>query len=865
MRWPRWQSARLRTKILIPTLALMLASLVVSIAAFLVGTARTQRQVLTSQAKDDLYQASAILDQRASSVVSSAQLLSADDRVLAAMEESDLENLQTLNQRAVVIRDRMGLDLIQIYDHDGHARANLLTSHLYLVSELIESTPNDGVSLLHVRDRLLLIGRATMPDGKGVVLVAYDLASELLRMARNNRMLSNLAISCPHTFLCDDPTIKDVSQALELDRHVVTLDTQLAGVDLLLVAIRPTADLRQITGAGLTIMVISMAGTSLVLALLLVVLTRRLMQPVSELALVAQSVAENGPQAGERLASMVPDQETDDEVGLLAQSFFRMVEQLADLYAGLEDRVALRTRQLAQAEERYRRLYEEDLSGVFIADRQGRITVCNPAYARIVGYDSPSKVIGEPLSLHLADPEGFHELASEIQSTGRVENREVQARTQDGSERSLLLSAIAFERDGQIAGIQGYILDLTETKHLEEQLNQAQKMEAIGRLAGGIAHDFNNLLTVIIGYCDLLLWTDEEEQDTAPEIRLIKKAGQRAASLTGQLLASSRKQILQPEVLDLNAVISDLSEMLERLLGEDVQMHTSLASDLEHIEADPSQIEQVLMNLAINAREAMPNGGSLAIRTENVSLGADSESEGLSADPGPHAVIEVSDTGIGMDEETLKRVFEPFFTTKESGTGLGLATVHGIVRQSGGDIRVSSELGKGTRFRVFLPVARASSPPERAAERPGVCYTADATLLLVEDEDMLRNVASTALRREGYTVVSAANGRQAPDMDANWYDIDLVISDVVMPEMGGIELASDLSRVRPDLPVLFMTGYADSAVLRDSVWCERAAFLQKPFSPHGLIQAVGAALSAADHQNEQQSEHAELDINAPKR
>ena len=370
----------------------------------------------------------------------------------------------------------------------------------------------------------------------------------------------------------------------------------------------------------------------------------------------------------------------------------------------------------------------------------------------------------------------------------------------------------------------------------EEQLRQSQKMEAIGRLAGGIAHDFNNLLSVVIGYSELVRQDLPLQSPLRAQVDQIHRAGERAAELTRQLLAFSRRQVLRPRRLELNAIVLGLESMLQRLLGEDVELEIRAAPNLSHVEADPSQLEQVIMNLVVNARDAMPIGGKLTIETANVNLDAAFVREHFGSEEGPHVMLAVSDTGIGMDAETLARIFEPFFTTKEpgKGTGLGLSTVFGIVRQSEGVVWVDSQPGRGSTFRIYLPVCeRASELPASVAPRADVRGT--ETILLVEDDSQVRALAATCLRDLGYSVIEASGpGEALARASEEKSPIHLLLTDVVMPEKGGRVLAEELLRHHPEMRVLFMSGYTDDAVLRHGVHESGMAFLQKPLTPASL-------------------------------
>ena len=404
-------------------------------------------------------------------------------------------------------------------------------------------------------------------------------------------------------------------------------------------------------------------------------------------------------------------------------------------------------------------------------------------------------------------------------------------------------AAVALENSRLYQETQRAYDELSET---QDQLTQARKMEAVGRLAGGIAHDFNNLLTVMTGRSQLLLRRLTPEDPVRSEIELIEKTANRAADLTRQLLAFSRKQILQPAVMNLNAAVATMSEMLRRMIGEDVLLVTALDPALGWVQADPSQIEQIVINLAVNARDAMPKGGRLTLETANVELEGAYARAHVGAHPGPHVMLAVSDTGVGMDADTRTRIFEPFFTTKGpgKGTGLGLATVYGIVKQSGGHICVYSELGQGTAFKIYLPrVDRAADPVEPGGLLAHVAQGRE-TILLVEDEGAVRELARDILEANGYAVLEARHGDEALAIcERHSEAIHLMLTDVVMPGMNGRELAERLARLRPQTKVLYMSGYTDNAIILDGVLNGRAVFLQKPFTPDALARKVREVLS----------------------
>jgi CheY-like chemotaxis protein len=371
-------------------------------------------------------------------------------------------------------------------------------------------------------------------------------------------------------------------------------------------------------------------------------------------------------------------------------------------------------------------------------------------------------------------------------------------------------------------------------------------MDAVGRLAGGVAHDFNNLLSVILSYAEILLGDLKPLEPMRDEVEQIRRAAGRAADLTRQLLTFSRQQVVEPKVVDLNEVLVNMDKMLQRIIGKDVEMLLLCGRSLGRVRADPGSIEQVIMNLAVNARDAMPTGGKLTMETANVMINEQSASEHLGTSPGPHVMLAVTDTGMGMDRATQARIFEPFFTTKDKGkgTGLGLSTVFGIVQQSGGSIWVYSEPGKGTSFKVYFPRVD-EAPDELRAQQPPRTLRGNETVLLVEDDEQVRAVAGGILRRHGYRVFDAKNGGEAMLFcEMHTDSIHLLISDVVMPHMSGPELARRLVVARPDMVVLCMSGYTDDSVFRHGVMDSDIAYLQKPITPESLTRKVREVLDA---------------------
>jgi signal transduction histidine kinase/ActR/RegA family two-component response regulator len=403
----------------------------------------------------------------------------------------------------------------------------------------------------------------------------------------------------------------------------------------------------------------------------------------------------------------------------------------------------------------------------------------------------------------------------------------------------------ALDSEGKVERFVGIAEDITERRRLEEQYLQAQKKEAVGRLAGGVAHDFNNLLTVINGSGDLALGTLPPDHPATGFLTEMVRAGERGAVLTRQLLAFSRQQLVTPRVLDLNAIVLDLEKLLGRIIGEDIVLSCHLQPGLGSVKADAGQVEQVLMNLAVNARDAMPRGGKLTIETRNVELDPSYAGTHAEARPGPHVLLAVSDTGSGMTAEVRARIFDPFFTTKEvgKGTGLGLATVHGIVKQSGGHVGVYTEPGRGTTFKVYLP--RVPEAPARGKSHAGqvVLPRGTETVLLAEDEDAVRSLLALVLRQGGYTVLEASDGQKALHIAAGHQGpIHLLVTDVVLPEVGGRELAERLQAGRPQMKVLYLSGYTRDAVVRHGILEDQVHFLSKPFSPAVLAQKVREVL-----------------------
>lgn len=498
---------------------------------------------------------------------------------------------------------------------------------------------------------------------------------------------------------------------------------------------------------------------------------------------------------------------------------------------------------LHKSDLRYRALFQAANVGIALTDSDGYVLEVNEAFAQMLGY-LPNDLVGIHFSTithpdERADGAEFVERArmqTDSKSRAWFEKRYLH---RDGSTVWVRLAVqLLHDEVGDPWLMTAVVQNITDVKQLEDQLRHGQKMEAIGRLAGGLAHDFNNLLTVINGYSDLLVHQMHSEDPIRTRVEQIRRAGERAAGLTRQLLAFSRKQVIAPTVLDLNVLVADLEKMLARLIGEHIHVSTNLADDLRAIKADPSQLEQVIVNLVVNARDAMPEGGHLTIATANVLIPREDFRRYPSLASGPFILLSVTDTGHGIDEETRQHIFEPFFTTKGAGkgVGLGLATTYGIVQQNGGVIELVSEVGRGATFKVLLPATDEPSPPVASASRAADLQShGSETILLVEDDDQIRDLAYTSLTAIGYTVVAAANGEEALRVVDEFVDpIDLLISDVIMPGMNGRQLSERLLALQPGLKVLFVSGYPAAELASQGVLNPGIVLLPKPYTPDTL-------------------------------
>ncbi len=527
---------------------------------------------------------------------------------------------------------------------------------------------------------------------------------------------------------------------------------------------------------------------------------------------------------------------------------YRTIQEHA---AKLETEIAERRR----AEERFRMLVETAPTGIVIVDTKGRIVDVNARTLQMFGFER-KELIGQPVETLVPEAlRSTHEkhrdsYAANPQARPMGEGMDFFARRKDGTEFPVEISLGPLVTQGEIL-VSAAIADITVRRKMEDQLRVSQRVEAIGRLAGGVAHDFNNLLTVVLGCCDALCVELAADHPALRKIQMVQKAGSSAADLTRQLLAFGRKQILQPRVIEPNEVVAGVEGMLRRLIGENIHLTVSLDPAVGCINADPGQIEQVLVNLAANARDAMPHGGRLTIEVANAELDETYKKQHPPAIPGPYVMFAVADTGCGMDRGTQSQIFDPFFTTKElgKGTGLGLATVYGVVKQSGGYIWVYSELGRGSVFKVYLPRVERGAPLRGHADPDGLPQRGSETILLAEDSESLRDMTREYMESLGYTIIEACSGEQALQR-ANEFDgaIHLLLTDVVMPGMSGRELANQIVSKFPGMKVLFTSGYTDDAIVQHGVLEPGVAFIQKPYRPRALARKIRELLDNGPEQ-----------------
>jgi two-component system, cell cycle sensor histidine kinase and response regulator CckA len=507
---------------------------------------------------------------------------------------------------------------------------------------------------------------------------------------------------------------------------------------------------------------------------------------------------------------------------------------------------------LRASESHYRSLVQNAPYGIYRSTVDGRFLAVNRALVTMLGYDSEEELLAADVGADVyRDPEVRQRLIAQHQVAHTITNVDVEWKRKDGKSIPVRLSgrAVFASPRGEPDGFEMIVEDVTSRRALEEQLRQAQKMEAVGQLAGGVAHDFGNLITAIMGYSDLVLRQLAEEDPRRGDVLEIKRTAERAGALTRQLLAYSRRQMLQPQVIDASVLVGDMAAMLRRLIGEDIQLVT-VAREEAFVKADPGQLEQVVMNLALNARDAMPRGGRLTLETALVECDEIFARRHAGMAPGPYLMLAVTDTGTGMSAETQAHLFEPFFTTKSPGvgTGLGLATVYGIVKQSGGFISVYSELGMGSAFKIYLPRVAEPAPRRAAPAVAGESASGAETVLLVEDEPAVRIPSRAFLKANGYRVLEAANGEEALRLLDTLEErpIHLLVTDVVMPKMKGQELAERFLDRRPGTPVLFTSGYTHNSFGREGGLAPGAYFLQKPFAPEELARRVREILDRGE-------------------
>jgi PAS domain S-box-containing protein len=548
------------------------------------------------------------------------------------------------------------------------------------------------------------------------------------------------------------------------------------------------------------------------------------------------------------LAETRPSRRTTELLSAATQLFEEALSPFEMAYRGYAQANATLqdlTEQLKSTEHYTRSLVESNIDALIVTDTAGIIIDVNQQMCKMTGR-SREQLVGSPIKTHFTDAAAADHGIRMTLLEGKLTNYELTARAADGRETAVSHSATTFyDPVGNLRGVVVAARDVTELKRLETRANSAQRLESLGLLAGGIAHDFNNLLAVIINYADFLGEAMGQDSPLRPDLDQIRRAAERAAALTHQLLIFGRRQVVKPQILELNAVVSETEKMLQRTIGEQIEFRSALDEDLWRVNADPSQVEQVLMNLVMNARDAMPNGGLLKVETSNKSLD-ETYLRGLpDVKPGRFICLSVSDTGVGMEAETMRRAFEPFFTTKarDTGAGLGLTTVYGIVKQAGGHVSLYSEPQMGTTVRVYLPASDEMLP---AADRAVAAEPLDGqqrTVLLVEDEDAVRELTERILGRHGYRVIEAAGPVQAVELyQRRGQSIDLLLTDVIMPQMNGRALAERIRQQQPGIRVLYMSGYPGDLIAFHGELAEGVDLLQKPFTEESLLRAAQRVL-----------------------
>ncbi len=501
---------------------------------------------------------------------------------------------------------------------------------------------------------------------------------------------------------------------------------------------------------------------------------------------------------------------------------------------------------LRESEERYRLHFENVGDVIYSIDREFKVTSVSPSVEQVLGY-KPEEIVGKSITeLNLLKPEYWDQVfrnSSRVFEGEQSGPTEYEFITKDGRKKIGEVTGAPLFKNGEVVAVISIARDVTEHRHLESQLRQAQKLEAVGQLAGGVAHDFNNLLTVILGRVQLALTELAEDSPMFENLHEVQTAGERATELTRQLLAFSRKQLIQPKSMNLNDTLSGMKKLLRRLIREDIDLQMDLSPDLNNVMADQGQMEQVVVNLVVNSRDAMSEGGRIVIETCNVELDENYASQHASVKPGRYALLAITDTGHGINKEIQGRIFEPFFTTKPEGkgTGLGLSTVYGIVKQHGGNIWVYSEEGSGTTFKVYLPAVLTRQMKSRVPEQKNSPRGSE-NILLVEDEQNVRSLAAKVLSDLGYTVREAENGQHALELLSDHATHALLLTDIIMPELSGIKLAEEYTRRFPKGKILFISGYTERAIYRNGMLKEGADLLQKPFTPLKLAQKVREVL-----------------------
>jgi len=498
---------------------------------------------------------------------------------------------------------------------------------------------------------------------------------------------------------------------------------------------------------------------------------------------------------------------------------------------------------LKKSEELYRKFFEEDITGDFIATSKGKLILCNPPLARMFGFDSVEMALEHGLNMLFSNKQEWQKFLKKINTEKKLTMYEIKLQKCNGTPANIIANVIGrFNENDKLIEMNGYLMDITEYKHLENMYLHSQKMEAIGRLAGGVAHDFNNILSLIYNYSSYIKKSVDKNSQTYEDIEEIIKATKRASSLTERLLTFSKRQNIRVKVININAIILDMQKMLERLIGDNIELITIVDSSSAFIKADSGQITQVIMNLAINGRDAMPNGGKLIIKTSNIKIKDTDKQKNPEIEPGEYIKLVVSDTGIGMDEKTKSHIFEPFFSTKEQGkgTGLGLATVFGIVKQSKGYISVESQLNQGVIFEILFPITTEKKKLKKVMQERHIPHNLLANILIVEDEKGINKLIARILKQVGYNPIAANNGIEALEICKTYKNpIHLVITDLMMPKMGGEELVEKLKLNYPNVKVLYISGYATNSFLQQSNKLKAGTdFIPKPFTEEEIIKKV---------------------------